>query len=71
MIKVNFNDENHDVVTLTFDSKRHETELAVLYLDDDGTVWVPKSLIRDENKRSDGAIDVDVPEWWAIQEDLI
>jgi hypothetical protein len=49
----------------------NETDKAVCCTDDDlRCVWLPKSQI-DYVERNDGTIDVTMPEWLAIEKDLV
>ena len=55
-----------EIVTIDHDGLVYETDDAKLFEIDDEKVWIPKSLISDEDDES-----VDVPEWFAEKEGLI
>ena len=48
---------------------RHETDAAYLIFDGDKKVWLPKSQV--EHCEHDGADIFTMPEWLAIEKDLI
>lgn len=52
-------------------SKLRETDKAALYrLADGADVWIPKSVIEDEDEMDDGAIVLSVAGWFAEKEGL-
>lgn len=60
--------EGEGLVTVDFDEviTDYDHYNAILFRMDDREVWVPKSLI---NNREDNSFDV--PEWFAIKEELV
>ena len=47
-----------------------ETERAVRFFDGDRTVWLPKSQI-EISEEGDGTVTVSMPEWLAIEKELV
>lgn len=57
-----------EVVRIDFDKVAQETSDAVLILIDPKLHWIPKSLIKDEDQQEGW---VEIPEWFAIKENLV
>jgi hypothetical protein len=47
-----------------------ETDDAVLFTDGDIEVWIPKSVI-EERQGPDEDVELELPEWFAIRNDLV
>ena len=63
---------DQDYVEIDFDYCLAETTKAVRLAIRDNEVWVPKSLINGDPPDVDDENGVvEVPEWWAMQEELI
>lgn len=63
---------NSDLVDLTM-QLHHETSKAILVSDDgdkEHAVWLPLSQIEFERKKS-GLVEVTLPEWLALEKELI
>jgi hypothetical protein len=60
-------DDEDDGVKVEHDGLVHETDAAQLYEIDGDKVWIPKSVILDEN---DGGDFILVKSWWAEKEGL-
>jgi hypothetical protein len=57
---------NDEPVEIEFDEVEHETSDSVLFLIGDDKVWLPKSQIIEQD---DGVVTI--PEWLAIDRDLV
>jgi len=51
--------------------KKHETDRAILFFDGKKEIWLPKSQIEDLEERGKGVIIVTIPEWLAVDKELI
>lgn len=58
-----------DTVEIAYDHIEHETAAAKLYDFGDGKIWVPKSVIEDDDGEDGGTAHVH--EWFAEKEGLI
>lgn len=50
---------------LTHDGIEHETDEAILFLFDEVSIWIPKSVIKDHDD-----LVVEVPDWFAEKAEL-
>ena len=57
-------------VTHVFDEIVRSTEKATLYKCGDRNIWLPHSLCTELMSSSDGAIEVEMPEWLAVEKEL-
>jgi len=48
-----------------------ETDAAILVNDGDRTAWLPKSKVAIDEVEADGTVVIHVPEWLALNEELI
>jgi hypothetical protein len=57
------------LVDLKVDEWKHETDKAWLFVIEGADVWIPKSIGEFDPEDDEGVVTV--PEWWAIEEELI
>jgi len=64
--------KKHDIMELTV-LKKHETEKAILVQNlKQKDVWIPKSQIEiDSEDEETSMIDIQIPEWLAIDKELL
>lgn len=58
-------DDDQDTVIVTADAVKHETKMAWLIVIDGVETWLPKSQCSRDN------LEFDVPEWLAIEKELV
>lgn len=62
--------KDHNILELSC-QKKYETEKAILVLNlKDKEVWIPKSQIEVDHETGD-VVDIQIPEWLAIEKELI
>lgn len=62
--------KKHDIVEVSC-QKKHETERAILVLNlKEKNVWLPKSQVQIDDQKN-GMIDLQMPEWLAVEAELV
>lgn len=62
--------KNHDIIEISC-QKKHETEKAILVVNlKNKDVWLPKSQIEIDSEAK-GVIELQMPEWLAVEKELI
>lgn len=62
--------KNHDIIEVSC-QKKHETEKAILVVNLKGKeVWLPKSQIEIDSDNK-GIVELQMPEWLAVDKELI
>lgn len=62
--------KNHDIIEISC-QKKHETEKAILVVNlKDKDVWLPKSQIEIDSDEK-GIVELQMPEWLALDKGLI
>jgi hypothetical protein len=65
----NYNTQDTIDIAVTIE---HETDMALLVYDGDTKTWVPKSQIQyDEDAQVGDTIDIEMPEWLAMDKGFI
>lgn len=69
------NDKNSDLVEFENVQIQYETDSALLCLIDEQKIWVPKSLIPEENEELETntlkTFTISLPQWFAEQKNLV